>query len=203
MYMSLTKWERHNNFTEDNHCEGTRMKAIRTEMNGVLLLTPEIFEDARGCFFESFNQRIFNEITGTEHKFVQDNQSKSRKNVLRGLHYQVKRPQGKLVRVIAGAIDDVAVDLRKGSGSYGRYFSITLSSSEHNSLWVPPGFAHGFLALSDYSEVLYKTTDYYAPEFERTIIWNDPDLSIPWKIRFPILSKKDECGGRFGDAEPL
>lgn len=174
------------------------MKAISTGINGVLVLSLEIFCDKRGFFFEAFNQRTFNTILGTPTTFVQDNQSRSRRNVLRGLHYQVQKPQGKLVRAISGEIFDVVVDIRKHSPSFGKYMAVYLSAKNKLMVWVPPGFAHGFLATSDNAEVLYKTTDYWAPEFERCIIWNDHDLNIQWPIlEKPILSDKDSLGERF------
>lgn len=174
------------------------MKAISTTIGDVLILEPKVFGDERGCFFEAFNQRTFDAILGTPTTFVQDNQSTSRRNVLRGLHYQVLKPQGKLVRVISGEIFDVVVDLRKSSSSFGKHISIYLSAKNKLMVWIPPGFAHGFLATSDSAEVLYKTTDYWAPEFERCIIWNDSDLNISWPLlKQPILSDKDSRGERF------
>lgn len=174
------------------------MKVLPTEIDGVVLLTPKIFSDARGCFFEVFNQQKFEELTGTRFLFVQDNQSRSHRNVLRGLHYQVCKPQGKLVRVASGRIFDVVVDLREDSPSFGKHIGVYLSSRGGQMLWIPPGLAHGFLAVSKHVEVFYKTTDYYAPEYERCIIWNDPTLAIQWPIREePILSEKDSRGKRF------
>lgn len=180
------------------------MDATQMEIDGVLLLKPKVFGDERGFFYEAFNQREFNTILGTEQTFVQDNQSESRKNVLRGLHYQVKRAQGKLVRVIAGAIYDVAVDIRRSSATFGKHMAVTLSSENKLMLWIPPGFAHGFFVLSDYAEVLYKTTDYYAPEFERCIVWNDLNLAICWPLNeaHPALSDKDRRGASFAGMEP-
>lgn len=180
------------------------MDVIRTKIDGVLLLNPKVFGDERGFFYEAFNQREFNNILGTEQTFVQDNQSKSRKNVLRGLHYQVKRAQGKLVRVISGAIYDVAVDIRRRSATFGKHTAVIMSSEHKQMLWIPPGFAHGFLVMSDYAEVLYKATDYYAPEFERCIMWNDLDLAIRWPLHGEpaALSDKDRRGASFAGMEP-
>ncbi|MFT4240945.1 MAG: dTDP-4-dehydrorhamnose 3,5-epimerase [Acidovorax sp.] len=168
----------------------------------VLLIEPKVFGDARGFFFESFNQRAFNEATGTNHQFVQDNHSRSGKGVLRGLHYQVRQPQGKLVRVVSGAVFDVAVDIRKSSPTFGRWVGVELSADNHRQLWVPPGFAHGFVVLSETAEFLYKTTDYYAPEHERCIAWNDAALAIDWHLGGePRLSAKDAQGVALAQAE--
>ena len=177
------------------------MKATRLAIPDVVLIEPKVFGDARGFFFESFNQKAFNEATGTQHEFVQDNHSRSAKGVLRGLHYQVQQPQGKLVRVVRGAVFDVAVDIRKGSPTFGQWVGEELSEDNHRQLWVPPGFAHGFVMLSDAAEFLYKTTDYYAPQFERCIMWNDPTLDIDWPTQLPILSDKDSKGQAFLSAE--
>ncbi len=177
------------------------MKATRLAIPDVVLIEPKVFGDARGFFFESFNQKAFNEATGTQHEFVQDNHSRSAKGVLRGLHYQVQQPQGKLVRVVRGAVFDVAVDIRKGSPTFGQWVGEELSEDNHRQLWVPPGFAHGFVVLSDAAEFLYKTTDYYAPQFERCIMWNDPTLDIDWPTQLPILSDKDSKGQAFLSAE--
>ena len=177
------------------------MKATRLAIPDVVLIEPKVFGDARGFFFESFNQKAFNEATGTQHEFVQDNHSRSAKGVLRGLHYQIKQPQGKLVRVVRGAVFDVAVDIRKGSPTFGQWVGEELSEDNHRQLWVPPGFAHGFVVLSDAAEFLYKTTDYYAPQFERCIMWNDPTLDIDWPTQLPILSDKDSKGQAFLSAE--
>jgi len=167
----------------------------------VLLIEPKVFGDARGFFFESFNQRAFNEATGTSHQFVQDNHSRSCQGVLRGLHYQVQQPQGKLVRVVSGAVFDVAVDIRKSSPTFGRWVGVELSADNHRQLWVPPGFAHGFVVRSETADFLYKTTDYYAPEHERCIVWNDEVLGIEWGLSGePALSEKDKKGCRFVDA---
>ena len=177
------------------------MKATRLAIPEVVLIEPKVFGDARGFFFESFNQKAFNEATGTNHQFVQDNHSRSAKGVLRGLHYQIQQPQGKLVRVVRGAVFDVAVDIRKSSPTFGRWVGAELSEDNQHQLWVPPGFAHGFLVLSDLADFLYKTTDYYAPQYERSILWNDSDLNINWPIGEPILSNKDRQGLKFNSAD--
>ena len=177
------------------------MKATRLAISEVVLIEPKVFGDARGFFFESFNQKAFNEATGTNHQFVQDNHSRSAKGVLRGLHYQIQQPQGKLVRVVRGAVFDVAVDIRKSSPTFGRWVGAELSEDNQHQLWVPPGFAHGFLVLSDLADFLYKTTDYYAPQYERSILWNDSDLNIDWPIGEPILSNKDRQGLKFNSAD--
>lgn len=161
----------------------------------ILLLEPKLFGDARGFFYESYNRKTFARATGLDVEFVQDNHSRSSKNVLRGLHYQLRQPQGKLVRVTAGEIWDVAVDLRRGSPSFGRWAGATLSAKTCRMLWIPAGFAHGFLVLSDHAEVQYKTTDYYAPEHERTLLWNDPALAIGWPLAGePVMTDKDRRG---------
>lgn len=179
------------------------MQATRLAIPDVVLIEPKVFGDARGFFFESFNQRAFNEATGTDHDFVQDNHSRSACGVLRGLHYQVQQPQGKLVRVVRGAVFDVAVDIRKGSPTFGQWVGEELSEDNHRQLWVPPGFAHGFLVLSETAEFLYKTTDYYAPAHERCIIWNDPSIGIAWPDigANPLLSAKDQQGLALENAE--
>lgn len=177
------------------------MKILPTRLPGVLVLEPKVFGDSRGFFFESFNRRIFAEATGMELDFVQDNHSRSAKGVLRGLHYQIKQPQGKLVRVVRGAVFDVAVDLRRSSPTFGRWDGVELSEDNQRQLWVPPGFAHGFVVLSESADFLYKTTDYYAPEHERCIIWNDPDIGIDWPLQNPQLSAKDQAGRAFAEAE--
>jgi len=172
------------------------MIATRTAIPDVLILEPRVFGDDRGCFFESYNEKSFREATGLAVNFVQDNHSRSSKHVLRGLHYQVApRAQGKLVRVVAGAVFDVAVDIRPDSPTCGKYIWQFLSAENRRQLWIPPGLAHGFLTLTDTAEFLYKTTDYYSPEHERCILWNDPDLAIPWpeQVR-PLLSSKDSAG---------
>ena len=172
------------------------MQASRLSIPDVVLLEPKVFGDARGFFFESFNQKAFNAATGTDHQFVQDNHSRSTKGVLRGLHYQSQQPQGKLVRVVQGAVFDVAVDIRRSSPTFGQWVGVELSADNHRQLWVPPGLAHGFLVLSDTADFLYKTTDYYAPEHERCIAWNDPALAIVWPDMgmAPCLSGKDQRG---------
>lgn len=179
------------------------MQATRLAISDVVLIEPKVFGDARGFFSESFNQRAFNEATGTDHQFVQDNHSRSTRGVLRGLHYQIQQPQGKLVRVVRGAVFDVAVDIRRSSPTFGRWVGEELSEDNHRQLWVPPGFAHGFVVLSETAEFLYKTTDYYAPAHERCIAWSDPDLAIDWRLAGlqPLLSAKDAKGVRLAEAE--
>ena len=179
------------------------MKVTSCAIADVLLVEPKVFGDDRGFFFESFNQKAFNEATGLSVNFVQDNHSKSACNVLRGLHYQISQPQGKLVRVIAGEVFDVAVDIRRSSPTFGQWVGEFLSADNKRQLWVPPGLAHGFVVLSDSAEFLYKTTDYYAPEFERSIAWNDPTLAIEWPSLSgaPLLSGKDAKGVSFLQAE--
>jgi len=178
------------------------MKATPTGLPDVLLIEPRVFGDARGFFFESWNQREF-ERAGIRSRFVQDNHSRSGRGVLRGLHYQIRRPQGKLVRVVAGEIFDVAADIRRSSPNFGRWEGVRLNAESYKMLWIPAGFAHGFCVLSEFAEVLYKTTDYYAPEHERCILWNDPELRIDWPIPggAPELSAKDAAGTRLRDAE--
>ena len=179
------------------------MKATRLAIPDVVLIEPRVFGDERGFFMESFNQRAFNEATGTDHPFVQDNHSRSGQGVLRGLHYQIRQPQGKLVRVTSGAVFDVAVDLRKSSPTFGQWVGAELSADNHRQLWVPPGFAHVFLVLSNSADFLYKTTDYYAPEHERSLAWNDPDLAIAWPEvgAAPTLSAKDAVAPSLARAE--
>ena len=178
------------------------MKITTTAIPDVIIIEPKVFGDSRGFFYESYHQKAFLENTGVTVNFVQDNHSRSQQNVLRGLHYQVKQPQGKLVRTVVGSIYDVAVDIRKQSPTFGKWISCILSAENKKQLWVPVGFAHGFLVLSEVAEVLYKTTDYYAPNHERSIIWNDPDLAIDWPIsEEPIISAKDKQGVKFKDAE--
>ncbi|PKL99428.1 MAG: dTDP-4-dehydrorhamnose 3,5-epimerase, partial [Gammaproteobacteria bacterium HGW-Gammaproteobacteria-9] len=168
----------------------------------VLIIEPKVFGDERGFFYESFNAAAFEAATGLKRQFVQDNHSKSQRGVLRGLHYQIQQPQGKLVRVVAGEVFDVAVDLRKSSPSFGRWFGTHLSAQNQRQLWIPEGFAHGFVVLSESAEFLYKTTDYYAPEHERSLLWNDPELGIEWPFdEPPQLSAKDQAGKRLSDAE--
>ena len=178
------------------------MKVERASIADVLIIEPRLFGDARGFFMETWNERSFEQL-GIKAQFVQDNHSRSAKNVLRGLHYQVRQPQGKLVRVTAGEIWDVAVDLRRGSPSFGRWTATSLSAEAARMLWIPPGFAHGFLVLSDSADVLYKTTDFYAPEHERTLLWNDPQLAIAWPAAgiAPLLSDKDRRGTPLAQAE--
>ncbi len=178
------------------------MKATRLAIPDVVLIEPKVFGDARGFFFESFNQRAFDEATGTRHQFVQDNHSRSSRGVLRGLHYQIQQPQGKLVRVARGAVWDVAVDIRKSSPTFGQWVGAELSEDNQRQLWVPPGFAHGFVVLSETADFLYKTTDYYAPEHERCIAWNDAQLGIDWPYGGqPSLSTKDAQGMALQAAE--
>ena len=178
------------------------MQITQTSLGGVLLIDPKVFGDARGFFFESFNAKRFSELTGFIPPFVQDNHSRSARGVLRGLHYQIRQPQGKLVRVAAGEVFDVCVDLRRSSPFFGQSVAVTLSADNHRQLWVPPGFAHGFLVTSDYAEFLYKTTDYYAPEYERSLQWNDPALNIAWPIQGePLLSAKDKVAASLAQAE--
>lgn len=181
------------------------MNCIPTELPDVLILEPRVFGDDRGFFYESFNARNFEAATGVKTAFVQDNHSRSARGVLRGLHYQIEQAQGKLVRVTHGEVYDVAVDLRRGSPSFGRWVGVHLSAANKRQLWVPAGFGHGFLVLSEFAEFLYKTTDYYAPAHERTIAWNDPTLAIDWPLpegfAEPLLSAKDRDGKRLSEAE--
>ncbi|GIZ12457.1 dTDP-4-dehydrorhamnose 3,5-epimerase [Pseudomonas sp. NCCP-436] len=179
------------------------MKVLPTELPDVLILEPQVFGDERGFLFESFNARRFSEATGLSREFVQDNHSRSSRGVLRGLHYQLQQPQGKLVRVVTGEVFDVAVDLRRSSPGYGRWVGVHLSAENRRQVWIPEGFAHGFLVLSEHAEFLYKTTDYYAPEHERCIRWDDPQLAIDWPLAglTPQLSAKDRLGLPLADAE--
>jgi dTDP-4-dehydrorhamnose 3,5-epimerase len=178
------------------------MQVVSTGLPGVLLLEPKVFGDARGFFFESYNRRAFHKATGVDVEFVQDNHSRSRKNVLRGLHYQVRQAQGKLVRVTAGEVWDVAVDLRRASPAFGKWAGFTLSAESKRIAWIPPGFAHGFLVVSEAAEVLYKATDYYAPEHERTLLWSDAALGIQWPLAgAPVLADKDRRGTPLAAAE--
>ena len=179
------------------------MKIIPTGIPDVLLIEPQVFGDARGFFFESFNRRKFAELTGHDLDFVQDNHSRSAQNVLRGLHYQIQHPQGKLVRVVQGAVLDVAVDIRKSSPTFGQHVTLELSEENKRMLWIPEVFAHGFIVLSDSAEFLYKTTDYWFPEHERCIRWNDPTLAINWNLdgSTPLVSGKDAQGKSIGEAE--
>jgi dTDP-4-dehydrorhamnose 3,5-epimerase len=178
------------------------MIATRLAIPDVMILEPKVFGDARGFFLESFNQAVFEQITGQRVAFVQDNHSKSARGVLRGLHYQIQRAQGKLVRVISGEVFDVAVDIRRSSPTYGRWVGERLSAENKKQMWVPVGFAHGFMVLSETAEVLYKTSDYYAPEHERAIAWNDATLAIAWPVGIePLLSTKDKAACAFAAAE--
>lgn len=178
------------------------MNVIPTAIPDVLIIEPKVFGDERGFFFESFNRRQFAELIGRDVDFVQDNHSRSAKNVLRGLHYQIQQPQGKLVRVVQGTVFDVAVDIRRSSPTFGQYAAVELSAENKRLLWVPEGFAHGFVVLSDTAEFLYKTTDYWAPEFERSLAWNDPAIGIQWPIQGePSLSVKDQQAKALAEAE--
>lgn len=178
------------------------MNVIPSNIPDVLIIQPKLFGDDRGYFFESFNQKVWQEKTGLLTNFVQHNHSRSARHVLRGLHYQIRQPQGKLVRVVSGEVFDVAVDLRKNSPTFGQWAGDFLSAENRKQLWVPEGFAHGFIVLSDYAEFLYLATDFYAPEYERSILWNDPDLAIDWPLtQDPVLSEKDQKAPLFRDAE--
>jgi len=179
------------------------MRVTPTSIPDVLIVEPRVFGDARGFFYESFNQKKFKEGTGVDVEFVQDNHSRSSKGVLRGLHYQIKNPQGKLVRVVRGAVFDVAVDVRRTSPTFGQWFGLELNEENHRQLWVPPGMAHAFIVLSETADFLYKTTEYYAPEHERCILWSDPEIGIDWPSigLGPVLSTKDLQGQLLGSAE--
>jgi dTDP-4-dehydrorhamnose 3,5-epimerase len=185
------------------------MKAIKTAIPDVIVLEPKVFGDNRGFFLESFNAKVFAELTGVQRDFVQDNHSKSARGVLRGMHYQMQQPQGKLVRVTAGAVFDVAVDMRRSSPTFGKWVGEILSADNRRQLWVPEGFAHGFVVLSDSAEFLYKATDYYAPAHERSLLWNDPTIGIAWPladlaaagVSAPLLSSKDQQGALFSNAD--
>lgn len=178
------------------------MNCLTTSLPGVLILEPKVFGDDRGFFYESFNQRVWQEATGVAVNFVQHNHSRSTQNVLRGLHYQIQQPQGKLVRVIAGEVFDVAVDIRRSSPTFGQWFGTSLSAENRRQMWVPEGFAHGFCVTSEYAEFLYLTTNYWAPEHERCVAWNDPDIGIAWPIAGePNLSAKDRCGAALHQAD--
>ena len=178
------------------------MQVTPTAIPDVLIIEPRVFGDTRGFFFESYNERAFAEATGQQVHFVQDNHSRSAQGVLRGLHYQIQQPQGKLVRVVRGSVFDVAVDLRKHSPRFGQWVGVVLSEDNHRQLWIPPGFAHGFLVTSESADFLYKTTDYYAPEHERCLLWNDPALGIDWPLLGePQLSVKDRAGVRLTAAQ--
>lgn len=171
------------------------MKIIPTAIPDLLILEPKVFGDTRGFFFESFNASSFRQATGLDVTFVQDNHSRSQKGVLRGLHYQIRQSQGKLVRVVRGAVFDVAVDIRQSSPAFGQWLGIELTEDNHRQFWIPPGFAHGFVVLTDSADVLYKTSAYYAPEYERCILWNDPAIGIQWPLAGePLLSEKDKAG---------
>jgi dTDP-4-dehydrorhamnose 3,5-epimerase len=178
------------------------LKVTPTAIPDVLIIEPKVFGDERGFFYESFNQKAFNEATGLNETFVQDNHSRSAKGVLRGLHYQLQQPQGKLVRVVRGAVFDVAVDIRKSSLTFGKWVGVELSEENHKQLWVPAGFAHGFLVLSEFADFLYKTTNYYAPAYERCIKWDDATIGITWNINIaPLVSTKDSKGTALAHAE--
>ena len=179
------------------------MQVIPTSISDVLIIEPKVFSDERGFFYESFNAKHFADLTGIDIPFVQDNHSRSARHVLRGLHYQIKQPQGKLVRVTAGEVLDVVVDIRRSSPTFGQSETVILSAENKRMRWIPPGFAHGFLGLSEMAEFLYKTTDYWVPAYERSILWNDPDLNIDWQLNgaTPILAAKDQAGKLFKDAE--
>ncbi|MDF9618251.1 dTDP-4-dehydrorhamnose 3,5-epimerase [Pseudomonas entomophila] len=178
------------------------MNIVKTAIPEVLIIEPKVFGDDRGFFFESFNAREFAEKAGFEAAFVQDNHSRSQRGVLRGLHYQIDNPQGKLVRVVQGEVLDVAVDIRRSSKTFGKWVATRLSAKDHTQFWIPPGFAHGFLVLSETADFLYKTTDYYNPKAERCIRWDDPELAIEWGLEAePILSAKDQAGALLRDAE--
>ena len=179
------------------------MNIVKTNISDVIIFQPKVFGDSRGFFFESFNQNVFNEAVGTDkYSFVQDNHSRSAKGVLRGLHYQLQQAQGKLVRVVRGSVFDVAVDIRKSSPSFGQWVGAELNEENNQQMWVPPGFAHGFVVLSDTADFLYKTTDFYAPQHERAILWNDPQIAIEWHFTVtPTLSAKDQQAKLLSEAE--
>jgi dTDP-4-dehydrorhamnose 3,5-epimerase len=179
------------------------MNVIQTRLPGVLILEPKVFGDARGFFSESWNERVFREATGVDPRFVQDNHSRSGRHVLRGLHYQLVKPQGKLVRVVSGEVFDVAVDMRRASPTFGQWAGALLNDANHRQMWVPPGFAHGFVVLSETADFLYKTTEYWYPEHDRGIAWNDPEIGIDWPLQgaTPLLAAKDAAAPRFADAQ--
>ncbi len=178
------------------------MKVVRTAIPDVLILEPRVFADERGFFLESWNARDFRAAIGFDETFVQDNHSRSRRGVLRGMHYQIVQPQAKLVHVVRGRVFDVAVDLRRSSPTFGRWVGVELSADDHRQMFVPAGFAHGFLVLSEWADVLYKTTDYYAPQHERCLMWNDPEVGIAWPLAGePVLAAKDRAGRRLREAE--
>ena len=179
------------------------MEVKETPLEGLKIIKPSVFEDQRGFFFESYNKINYEKILGKNIFFVQDNHSKSKKDVLRGLHFQIKKPQGKLIRVLKGKIFDVVVDLRKDSKSFSSFYSLLLSEESKEQLWVPPGFAHGFLVMSEYAEVSYKTTDYWYPEYEKTLVWNDPNVSVDWPFNNPLLSEKDSNGLSLSELESI
>jgi dTDP-4-dehydrorhamnose 3,5-epimerase len=182
--------------------QGNNMHATPTKIADVLIIEPKVFGDARGFFYESFNQQKFNQLLGYEVNFVQDNHSRSVKNVLRGLHYQIQHPQGKLVRATHGVVLDVVVDMRKNSATFGQHISVELSAENKRMVWIPPGFAHGFVVLSESAEFLYKTTDYWYPEHERSLLWNDPTVAIDWTLQNePMVSAKDALGKIWAEAE--
>jgi dTDP-4-dehydrorhamnose 3,5-epimerase len=177
------------------------VKVTPTDIPGVLLLEPKAFADERGAVFESYNRRVFAEATGLDPQFVQDNRSLSRKNVLRGLHYQVVKPQGKLIQVLRGEIFDVAVDLRRSSPTFRKWVGFNLSAANRTMAWIPPGFAHGLLALSEEVDVLYKMTELWVPQYDRTVLWSDPAIGVEWPVGSPILSAKDQAGKALAEAE--
>lgn len=178
------------------------MNIIPTSIPDVLILEPKVFRDSRGFFMESWNRKVFQKLTGIDKEFVQDNRSQSAQNVLRGLHYQIKQPQGKLFSVTRGSVFDVAVDLRKSSSTFGKWVGVELSDENNRQIWIPEGFAHGFLVLSEHADCFYKTTDYYSPENERCLKWNDMDIKINWPINVePVVSTKDQAGLSYGEAE--
>ncbi|MBI1904814.1 MAG: dTDP-4-dehydrorhamnose 3,5-epimerase [Rhodocyclales bacterium] len=178
------------------------MEVVETQLAGPLIIEPKVFGDSRGFFFESYNVRTFAERVGLDAAFVQDNHSRSARGVLRGLHYQIRQPQGKLVRVVRGAVFDVAVDMRKSSPTFGRWTGCELTEDNHRQFWIPPGFAHGFLVLSELADFLYKTTDYYAPEHERCLAWNDLTVAVDWPLTGePLLSGKDRIGAALDECE--
>jgi dTDP-4-dehydrorhamnose 3,5-epimerase len=177
------------------------MKVICTEIPDVLILEPKVFEDPRGFFLESYSRKTFKEATGVDVEFVQDNHSHSKKHILRGLHYQIGRPQGKLIRVTLGELWDVAVDLRKSSGTFGKWVGFSLTGNSKQMAWIPPGFAHGFVVISEVADAQYKTTDYYSPKDERVLLWNDPEVGIRWPVASPVLNERDQRGTPLRQAE--
>lgn len=179
------------------------MKVLETALPGVLIFEPKVFGDARGFFFESFNAKRFTEATGLKPEFVQDNHSRSARGVLRGIHYQLVKPQGKLVRVVSGEVVDVAVDLRRSSPNFGKSVAVRLSAADHRQLWIPPGFGHGFFVCSETADFLYKTTEYWYPEHDRSLVWNDPDLAIDWQLggTTPLLAAKDAAAPHLNNAD--